>query len=56
MNNLLKGWRCRLREPPAAEAETDLVTLTVRLEAAPFQSKIKSGVFQQTVKAELRLR
>jgi hypothetical protein len=33
----------------AAKAEIDFVALTARIEAAPFQSKIKSEIFQQTV-------
>jgi hypothetical protein len=32
------------------------VALTARLEAAPFQNKIKTGVFQQTVKPGFILR
>jgi len=47
--SLLKKWHCRPKVPSAAEAEIDFVALTARLEAAPFQSKIKSKVFQQTI-------
>jgi hypothetical protein len=39
--------------PPATKACVDFAALTARLEAAPFQNKIKTGVFQQTVKPVL---
>jgi hypothetical protein len=48
---LLKEWRCRLSAPSAAEAGIDFVALTARLEAAPFQSKIKSGFLSATSSA-----
>jgi len=47
--SLLKKRHCRPKAPSAAEAEIDFVALVARLEAAPFQSKIKSEIFQQTV-------
>jgi hypothetical protein len=42
---------CRLRATSAAKAGVDFAALTARLKAAPFQNKIKSGVFAQPVQA-----
>jgi len=47
--SLLKKRHCRPKAPSAAEAEIDFVAHTARPEAAPFPSKIKSEIFQQTV-------
>jgi hypothetical protein len=41
---------------PAAKSRIDFVALTARLEAAPFQNKIKTEVFQQTVKPKAFMR
>ena len=35
-------------KPQRLKAEIDFVALTARLEAAPFQSKVKREAFQQT--------
>jgi hypothetical protein len=47
--SLRKNLLLSRQHPPAAKAEIDFAGLTVRLEAAPFQSKGKVRVFPQPV-------
>jgi len=47
---LLKNWDHQAEFASAAKAGIDFVAYTARLEAAPFQNKIKRENLQQTVK------
>jgi hypothetical protein len=52
---LLKNWNQQAELASAAKAGIDFAAYTARLEAAPFQNKVKSGVSSATVKSALIL-